>query len=192
MDSLGLPHDAPRYMVAEKMNWKDDYIDSLFDRADMSPRDKVVTSTKQMSDTMNSHRLGRWAHNCGKPGQSEEFWRATARRYFMGKDTEIRPIRLDSTELLVECAQVAGLDVDEARQVLKSDIYRDDILHEVEEMKRCGVRSIPVIVFEVEGVAHGSWPANAGGAGRAVYHGSGCREEFVEIFEQLHRTMLVQ
>merc|ERR1711957_929370 len=87
----------------------------------------------------------------------EAMWRATSRRYFEGKDTSIRPIRLDSRDLLLECAEVAGLDLEEAKRVLDSDLHRAEIEKEVEDMHNAGINSIPVMIFEVEGVTKGSW-----------------------------------
>lgn len=187
MASIGLPPDAPRYQVAERMNWKDDYIDSLFARAGLSPRDKEVTKYKQMADTMDSHRLGQYAASVSAE-QGEKFWNATARRYFMGKDTDLRPLRLDNREMLLECAEVAGLDLDEATRVLDTDVYRREILQAVQQFKEAGVSSIPVIVFEVDGVAKGSWMSRPKSLGRETYNGSGSREEFAAILRKLHAT----
>lgn len=185
MASIGLPPDAPRYMVSERMNWKDDYIDSLFQKAGLSPRDKEVTKHKQMADTMDSHRLGLYAATIS-PEQSEQIWNAYSRRYFMGKDTEIRPLRLDNREMLLECAEEAGLDLVEARRVLDTDIYRQDILDAVQQFKAAGVSSIPVIVFEVDGVARGSWISGAASRGREIYNGSGNRRDFAAVLRRLH------
>merc|ERR1719436_516997 len=100
---------------------------TLYKSAGLNPDKDVVNAHVQMSDTMNSQRLGRWAASIS-PQMGEAMWRATSRRYFEGKDTAIRPIRLDSRELLLECAAVAGLDVEEAKRVLDSDLYRNEIV----------------------------------------------------------------
>jgi len=185
MASIGLPPDAPRYQISERMGWKDDYIDSLFAKAGLSPRDKEVTKYKQMSDTMDSHRLGQYAATVS-PEKSEQLWTAFSRRYFMGKDTELRPIRLDNRQMLLECAGEVGLDLDEAGQVLDSDIYRQDILDAVAQFKAAGVASIPVIVFEVDGVARGSWLSSPRGQGREIYNGSGSRRDFAAVLRRLN------
>merc|ERR1711862_757297 len=110
----------------------------------------------QFSDTMDSHRLA-WYANTVSPEKDELFWRATSRRYFEGKDTQISPIRLDNHEMLMECAEEVGLDLGEARRVLESDTYERAIWDVVHEMQAVGINSIPVLVFEVDGVAQGSW-----------------------------------
>eukprot|EP00747_Dinoflagellata_sp_TGD_P222270 gnl/TRDRNA2_/TRDRNA2_93986_c0_seq1.p1 gnl/TRDRNA2_/TRDRNA2_93986_c0~~gnl/TRDRNA2_/TRDRNA2_93986_c0_seq1.p1 ORF type:complete len:192 (+),score=26.51 gnl/TRDRNA2_/TRDRNA2_93986_c0_seq1:363-938(+) len=187
MDSIGLPHDAPRYKIAEKMNWKDDYIDSLFQKAGLSPRDLEATRTKQMSDTMDSHRLA-WYAASVSPEKAEMLWKAFSRRYFLGKDTQIRPIRLDSTELLVECAKEVGIDLNEARRVLETDVYRTEISNMVRQLQAAGIESIPVVVFDVDGVATDSWLRKPKCRGREIYHGSGSKSEFRAIFERLHAS----
>lgn len=185
MASIGLPPDAPRYEIAEKMNWKDDYIDSLFAQAGLSPRDKETTRHKQMSDTLDSHRLGLYAASVN-PDTSERLWTAFARRYFMGKDTRIRPLRLDNREMLLECVEEVGLDLEEARRVLDGTEYRQQILSTVEELKAVGVQSIPVIVFEIEGIAQGNWMNASNHRGREIFQGSGNRRDFRTILQRLH------
>merc|ERR1719436_2083278 len=105
---------------------------TLYKSAGLNPDKDVVNAHVQMSDTMNSQRLGRWAASIS-PQLGEAMWRATSRRYFEGKDTEIRPIRLDSQDLLMECVREVGLDEEEAQKVLDSDLYRADIEDEVEQ-----------------------------------------------------------
>lgn len=185
MASIGLPSDAPRYMVSKRMNWKDDYIDGLFALAGLSPRDKETTALKQMSDTMDSHRLGMYAASVSSE-KSERLWTAFSRRYFMGKDTQIRPLRLDNHALLLECAEEAGLDRNEALRVLKTDAYRQEILDSVEQSRACGISSIPVITFEVDGKARGAWRTNQSCPRREVYRGSGSRDEFSALLRRLH------
>lgn len=188
MASIGLPPDAPRYQIAERMNWKDDYIDSLFARAGLSPRDQETTRHKQMSDTMDSHRLGLYAASISSE-KSERLWTAFSRRYFMGKDTQLRPIRLDNRDMLLECAAEVGLDLDEARRILDGSEYRQEILDMVGEFKAAGVQSIPVVIFEVAGVARGSWMSGSSSQrGRAIFQGSGSRRDFATILHRLHNV----
>merc|ERR1712151_418979 len=48
--------------------------------------------------TMTAHRLCQYAASESN-AKGELMWIALSRRWFMGKDTEIRPIRLDSREM---------------------------------------------------------------------------------------------
>merc|ERR1712110_452181 len=163
-------------------------IGTLFDAAGID-RDMDVTNNVQYADTMDSHRLAWYAASVDAE-KGENMWRALSRRYFQGKDTEVRPIRLDSRALLLECAAEVGLDLEEAERVLDSDVYRKEILEVVEKMHAAGINSIPVLCFEVDGIAEGSWLDNPKSRGRLIHHGSGNKTEFRHIFKQLHSTCL--
>lgn len=188
------------------------HMDVLYSNAGLSPDKELINQHVQLSDTMNSQRLGRWAASIS-PEKGEAMWRATSRRYFEGKDTQIRPIRLDSRELLLECVKVAGLDLDEAQRVLDSDLYRTDILEEVESMHAAGIHAIPVMIFEVDGLTTGSWLRDPRISDRAsdteprmlaqmaakgpdfcrtreINHGSGSKEDFKHILKRLHAACL--
>lgn len=174
-------------------------IGDLFKQAGID-RDMPVVNDVQYADTMDSHRLA-WHATSISAEKGELMWRALSRRYFQGKDTAIRPIRLDSRAMLLECAQEVGLDVAEAERVLDGQEHRTGIEAVVRKMHRAGINSIPVLVFEVQGVAQGDWMqdprARSDAAhgrvnhpslrGRAIHHGSGNAKAFVEIFRQLHR-----
>ena len=126
---------------------------------------------------MDSHRLA-WHAAQQSPETGERMWAALSERYFEGKHTQIRPIRLDSHELLLECAEEAGLDREESRRVLTSGAYEDEVHSSFLEVQKMGVDSIPVVIFEVAGVSRAE--------GRIVHHGSGSASEFRGVLERLH------
>lgn len=183
VEDLGLPRTAERGEVISKMFGKPGVqrMDGLFESAGLVPYWGA-----QLSDTMNSHRLA-WYAASESDEKGELMWRALSRRYFEGLDTQIRPIRLDSVEMLMECAQEVGLDLERARQVLQSEVYKEEILRCVGEMHAVGINSIPVLVFEVEGIAEGSWLQNPKAKGRMIHHGSGSKEEFKSILRDLDK-----
>lgn len=216
MRALGLPPDAPRGESIKARVARGEFslerinqMDSLYANAGLSPNKELLNANVQSSDTMDSQRLGRWAASIS-PEKGEAMWRATSKRFHEGKETEIRPIRLDSRALLMECAAEAGLDLDEAKKVLDSDVHRKEILEEVEEMHEVGIHAIPVLIFEVDGVTKGNWMADPRinlqdrrGAvdprmvkmlsekypecrGREINHGSGNKADFKEMLLRLH------
>jgi predicted DsbA family dithiol-disulfide isomerase len=136
---------------------------------------------------MDSHRLA-WYAATESDEKGELIWRAYSRRYFEGKDTDIRPNRYDDHALLMECAQEVGLNLDEARRVLGSRVYEEEILTCVDQMHSVGIDSIPVLVFEVDGVAQGSWMQNPRSKGRKIHHGSGNKQEFMSILRSLDQV----
>lgn len=186
---LGPPEDAPRSEVMKKMGWdKTGGINLLFENAGID-RDMDVVNNVQYADTMDSHRLAWYAQSVDLQ-KGELMWKALSRRYFQGKDSEIRPIRLDSRPMLLECAAEVGLDLEESKRVLDSNVYRKEILEIVEKMHAAGINSIPVLCFEVQGVAEGSWLENPKSRGRIIHHGSGNTTDFRCIFQQLHSVCL--
>lgn len=157
------------------MGWKekggDGRIGALFKTVGLTPYWEA-----QEADTMDSHRLA-WHAAQQSPEKGEHMWRALSERYFEGKHTQIRPIRLDNHALLLECAEEAGLDREEAQRVLTSGDYEDEVHAAFLEIQKMGVSSIPVVIFQVDA---------AGAEGRAVHHGSGSAAEFRSVLEQLH------
>jgi predicted DsbA family dithiol-disulfide isomerase len=108
------------------------------------------------------------------PEKGERMWRALSERYFEGKHTKIHPIRLDNHALLIECAEEAGLDPVEAKRVLSTNVYEKEVTESVMAIQRSGVNSIPVLIFEAEGVEE-----------PVVHHGSGSTAEFSRILLKL-------
>jgi hypothetical protein len=120
-------------------------------------------------------------------------WIALSRRWFMGKDTEIRPIRLDSREMLLECAEYAGLDMENARRVLDGEIISNaDIEREVQKVHAAGIHSIPQLVFEVDGLAQGHWLTAPGSPFRIIHGGSGSKESVKACLQKLHRVTTME
>lgn len=181
---MGLPNDAPRWKVAQIRGMSDAPIDKLYTEAGCSPRNLEACDSKVWTETLKAHRLAQYAKTESSE-KGELMWIALSRRFFMGKDTEIRPIRLDSHEMLLECAEFAGLDMDKAREVLEGNAFRQEILQQVAEVHAAGHNSIPILVFEVDGLAQGSWLTGGKSSYRKVHHGSGNRASFRAIFEQL-------
>jgi len=177
----GLARDTPRGEVCEKaFGWPLSHMENLFQQAGLN-----AYWDTQFACTMDSHRLC-WYAGTVSPEHGELIWRAMSRRYFEGKDTKIRPIRLDNHEMLLECAAEVGLDLEQARRVLQSDMYQKEILAVIQDMHSVGINSIPVLVFEVDGVADGSWLKKPRSKGRVIHNGSGNKGEFGAILQKFH------
>lgn len=176
-----LPADATRGDVFEAMGWKaqgdDGRIGKLMRAVGLDP-----FWGSQEADTMDSHRLAWYAAEVS-PEKGERVWRALSERYFEGKHTEIRPIRLDNHDLLLECAAEANLDLEETRRVLNSDKYHAEVHESFVEIQRMGVNSIPVLLFQVAGMDD-SQPL--------VHHGSGSTAEFKDVLQKLHAVCTKQ
>eukprot|EP00746_Dinoflagellata_sp_MGD_P023191 gnl/MRDRNA2_/MRDRNA2_154360_c0_seq1.p1 gnl/MRDRNA2_/MRDRNA2_154360_c0~~gnl/MRDRNA2_/MRDRNA2_154360_c0_seq1.p1 ORF type:complete len:215 (+),score=49.35 gnl/MRDRNA2_/MRDRNA2_154360_c0_seq1:232-876(+) len=182
--SMGLPNDAPRWKVAEIKGMNDAPIDALYAEAGLSPRNADATDTKVWTETMTAHQLAQYAATESNE-KGEAIWIALSRRFFMGKDTNVRPIRLDSCEMLMECAEVAGLDLEKARQVLGSNAFKEEINKKVRDVHSVGINSIPLFVFEVQDMVKGSWLTGQKSPYRKLHHGSGNKAAFRAVLEQL-------
>jgi len=173
---------------AGKMSAKSDMqIDQLYAESGLSPRNKEGTRQKIWTDTMQAHKLAQYAAT-ESAAKGEMVWSILSQNFFMGKETEIRPIRLDDVQLLMEAAEKAGLNMNEARNVLETSALEQEIVSAVRQVHKIGVHAIPFMVFEVEELAPGSWVSAPKSKFRKIHNGSGNRTIFREILEELHRA----
>ena len=63
---------------------------------------------------------------------------------------------VDKTQVLVESAERVGLKSDEAREVLESSVYANDVKNIEAEWIRRGVRGVPAIIFNEQGLISGA------------------------------------
>ncbi|WP_296650953.1 DsbA family oxidoreductase [Paraburkholderia sp.] len=114
-------------------------------------------------NTFDAHRLLHWA---GLVGQQVPLKLALLRAYHSnGKDP-------GNHDVLVEAAQSVGLDGAQAREVLESEAYADDVRAQEEEVQSMGIQSVPAIIFNERYLVSGGQP--------------------VETFEQAIRQILAQ
>lgn len=187
---MGFPPNTERGQLedAGKMGGQSDVgIDRLYAESGLSPRNKAGTRRKIWTDTMRAHKLAQYAATESSE-KGEKVWWTLGQNFFMGKETEIRPIRLDDTQLLMEVAEKAGLNLDTARDVLESDAFEMDILRNVDQVHSIGINSIPLLIFEVQELAPGSWTSAQGSKFRKIHHGSGNKQAFRAILEELHNA----
>jgi len=136
------------------------------------------------TETLTAHRLAQYAASIS-PAKGEVVWTALSRRFFEGKDTAIRPIRVDSHPMLLECAAEAGLDLVEVRKLLAGRQLEGEVLRAVAEVHAAGIHSIPLFVIEAEGLASGSWLTLRESAYRRFHHGSGSKASFRAVLQQV-------
>merc|ERR1712070_424282 len=167
----------------------DAQIDGLYAESGLSPRNKEATRRKIWTDTMPAHKLAQYAAT-ESFDKGEKVWWTLGQNFFMGKETDIRPIRLDDTQLLMEVAEKAGLNLDAALNVLETSAFEQEILHKVDQVHGLGIHSIPLLIFEVEERVQGSWTSGGKSKFRKVHHGSGNAQAFRAVFEDLHHVCL--
>jgi predicted DsbA family dithiol-disulfide isomerase len=103
--------------------------------------------TTRIYNTFDAHRLLAWAQETGRQLPLKE---ALMTAYF----TELK--NLGDPEVLVAAVEKAGLDGAEARAILESDRYADEVRAEEAEWRERGVRSVPTVIVNghVIGGAH--------------------------------------
>lgn len=180
--NMGLPNDAPRSKVAQLKGWygpngQDAHTDILYKEAGLSPRNREGTESKVWTETLTAHRLAHYASSVSQE-KGEIVWTALSRRFFEGKDTAVRPIRLDSMPMLLECAELAGLDRDETQKVLESDAFAQECLDAIDDVHAHGIHAIPYFVIDAKAKAKGNWLKTGPGPYREMHSGSGNKDIF--------------
>ncbi|MCP3705448.1 DsbA family oxidoreductase [Paraburkholderia sp. CNPSo 3274] len=100
-------------------------------------------------NTFDAHRLLHWA---GIEGKQLPLKLALLRAYHgEGKDTSDHAV-------LVAAAQSVGLDADQARAVLESGQYADEVRAEEHEYQASGIQSVPAIIFNQQYLISGGQP----------------------------------
>ena len=103
-------------------------------------------------NTFDAHRLVHWA---GIKGSQLPLKLALLRAYHSeGKDP-------GDHEVLVETAQSVGLDAVEARDVLQSGNYADEVRAEERQYQAMGIQSVPAIIFNQRYLVSGGQPVEA-------------------------------
>ena len=103
-------------------------------------------------NTFDAHRLLHWA---GLEGKQVELKQAILRAYHSDcKDPS-------NHDVLVEAAQSVGLDGDEARKVLDSGAYADEVRAQEQQFQAMGISSVPSIIFNERYLLTGAQPVEA-------------------------------
>lgn len=101
-------------------------------------------------NTFDGHRLLHWADALGKKLSLKE---ALLKAYHgSGKDPS-------NHEVLLEAARSVGLDGTQARRVLESGEYADEVRGEVAHFQSMGINSVPSIIFDNRYLVTGGQPA---------------------------------
>jgi predicted DsbA family dithiol-disulfide isomerase len=114
--------------------------------------DFLFSEKGRVPNTLDSHRLMRWAASEGRAHQLAEI---LFRRNF--KDGE----DLGDREVLIAAAEEVGMDQVRVRARLTTDEDRDSIEQQDEAARRAGVSSVPTFVFDNKLAVVGAQPVEA-------------------------------
>lgn len=98
-------------------------------------------------NTFDAHRLVKWAAEHGKQTQMKM---ALFEAYFG------HAANVSDAQVLARCAEAAGLDGDQAKQVLASDDYADDVRQEEARYQEAGVSAVPAFIVNEQYLISGA------------------------------------
>jgi predicted DsbA family dithiol-disulfide isomerase len=114
--------------------------------------DYRVSEDNRIYNTFDAHRLLHWA----KPlGRQKELKLALFKAYFTDGENVSEP------EVLLAAAVAAGLDGNEAREILVSGRYAEEVREAEQLWLSRGIRSVPAIVINEKWLISGGQPADA-------------------------------
>lgn len=103
-------------------------------------------------NTFDAHRLLHWARIEGK---QLELKLALLRAYHgEGKD-------VSQADVLIDAARSVGLDAEQARDVLASGRFADEVRAGEREFQELGIQSVPAIIFDRKYLVSGGQPSEA-------------------------------
>ena len=104
-----------------------------------------------ITNTLVAHRLLHFAKHKGVQDELKE--RLFKAYYTEGKDT-------GDIETLVKLGEEAGLNAVEIREILKSDIYKEEVMQDQYKAQQVGVGGVPFFVFNDKYAVSGAQPTN--------------------------------
>ncbi len=106
-------------------------------------------SRNRVYNTFDAHRLLHWARIEGKQIPLKQ---ALLQAYHTdGKDPSDRGV-------LIDVAQSVGLDAEQARDLLESDKFADEVRAEEQEYQAMGIQSVPAVIFNQRYLLSGGQP----------------------------------
>jgi len=100
-------------------------------------------------NTFDAHRLLTWALPQGKQLALKE-------ALFKSNFTDQRPT--NDVDALVDAAREAGLDAEEAREVLTTGAFADEVRSEEQQWRANGVNAVPSVIFNQRWLIQGAQP----------------------------------
>ena len=101
-------------------------------------------------NTFDAHRLLHWAHGEGRQRELKE-------ALFVANFTD--GLCVSDHEVLVRAATEAGLDERQARAILRSGAYADEVRRDEEIWRSRGINAVPAVVFDERWMIQGGQPS---------------------------------
>jgi predicted DsbA family dithiol-disulfide isomerase len=153
------PDAEPQYpgtldeMLAQKMRTTPERAAALNARVTNLAAEEGLTYRFDLArpgNTFAAHRLLHLANERGLQNEAKE-------RLLKGYFTEGMPV--GDAEALVQAVAEVGVDADEARTVLNSDAYTDEVIADERRAMAFGIRGVPFVVIDEKYGVSGAQPA---------------------------------
>lgn len=105
-----------------------------------------------ITNTFSAHKLLHLAKKYNKSSEAEE---ALFESHFLEGEN------VGDINILVSIAEKLGIDQEEARQVLSSDQFDNDVNHDISEAKNNGISGVPFFVLNGKYAVSGAQPVQA-------------------------------
>jgi predicted DsbA family dithiol-disulfide isomerase len=103
-------------------------------------------------NTFDAHRLLHWAGLAGPAGGQHALKKAFLASY------QGRAEAIESHEVMLAAVKEAGLDVAQARTILTSDTYAQEVKDAEQYYMKAGIRSVPAIIINEKHLISGGQP----------------------------------
>lgn len=111
------------------------------------------TGRGRIFNTFDAHRLLHWAEMTESSQAQHRLKKALLNAY------QGRGEKIDSHEVLLSIVQAEGLDVSQARSVLESDMYAQEVREKVHFYTSAGIHSVPAVIINDKHLISGGQPA---------------------------------
>ena len=105
-------------------------------------------------NTFDAHRLLHWAGQTGRSGDQHALKKAFLASY------QGRAEAIESHDVMLAAVQAAGLDVEQARAILNSDAFAQDVRDAQQYYMQAGIRSVPAVIINQKHLISGGQPAD--------------------------------
>ncbi len=105
-------------------------------------------------NTFDAHRLLHWAGQSGRGGDQHALKKAFLASY------QGRAEAIESHDVMLAAVQAAGLDVEQARAILNSDAFAQDVRDAQQYYMQAGIRSVPAVIINQKHLISGGQPAD--------------------------------
>jgi predicted DsbA family dithiol-disulfide isomerase len=107
-------------------------------------------------NTFDAHRLIYWAGAEGQPADAQRRLKHAVLEAYHG-----RSLNPNDPQVLVDCAVQAGLDGEQARAIVESDEYADEVREREAFFQQHGITAVPSVIVNNQYLIQGGQPPEA-------------------------------